>query len=52
VVNYDGGAGSIDAEVDRIARLIDGLGGGSADATLIERESAGQQIFMEEPPSA
>ena len=51
VVNYDGGAGSIDAEVDRIARLIDGLGGGSADATLIERESAGQQIFMEEPPS-
>jgi hypothetical protein len=50
VVNYDGGAGSIDAEVDRIARLIDTFESGSADATLIERESEGQQIFMEEAP--
>jgi hypothetical protein len=51
VVNYDSGTGSIDAEVDRIARLIDTFESGSSDATLIERESAGQQIFMEEPPS-
>lgn len=51
VVNYDGGAGSIDAEVDRIARLIDSFGGGDDSTTLIERESEGQQIFMEEPPS-
>lgn len=51
VVNYDGGAGSIDAEVDRIARLIDTFEPGSSDATLIERESEGQQIFMEETPS-
>jgi hypothetical protein len=50
VVNYDGGAGSIDAEVDRIARLIDTFESGSADATLIERESEGEQIFMEEAP--
>jgi hypothetical protein len=50
VVNYDGGAGSIDAEVDRIARLIDTFESGSADATLIERESEGEQIFMEETP--
>ena len=51
VVNYDGGAGSIDAEVDRIARLIDSFESGSADATFIERESDGEQIYMEEPPS-
>jgi hypothetical protein len=52
VMNYDGGAGSIDAEVDKIARLIDSYGAGDDSTTLIERESEGEQIFMEEPPSA
>jgi hypothetical protein len=51
VMNYDGGAGSIDAEVERIARLIDTFEPGDSDTTLIESDSEGEQIFMEEPPS-
>jgi hypothetical protein len=49
VVNYDGGAGSIDAEVDRIARIIDGLPDDSI--TISEQSHQGEQIYMEEPPS-
>jgi len=49
VVNYDGGAGSIDAEVDRIARIIDGLPDDSI--TITEQSHQGEQIYMEEPPS-
>jgi len=49
VVNYDGGAGSIDAEVDRIARIIDGLPDDSI--TISEQSHQGKQIYMEEPPS-
>ena len=49
VMNYDGGAGSIDAEVDRIARIIDGLPDDSI--TISEQSHQGEQIYMEEPPS-
>jgi hypothetical protein len=50
VVNYDGGAGSLDAEVDAIARLIDGLG--EQPTTLIEQQDQGESVYVEEPPSA
>jgi hypothetical protein len=46
VVSYEGGAGSLDAEVDRIARIID------STITLSEQQDQGEQVYMEEPPSA
>jgi hypothetical protein len=45
VVSYEGGAGSLDAEVDRIARIID------STITLSEQQDQGEQVYMEEPPS-
>jgi hypothetical protein len=49
VVNYDGGAGSLDAEVDAIARIIDGLG--EQPITLTEQQDQGESVYVEEPPS-
>jgi hypothetical protein len=46
VVSYEGGAGSLDAEVDRIARIID------STITLSEQQDQGEQVYMEEPTSA
>jgi hypothetical protein len=46
VVSYEGGAGSLDAEVDRIARIID------STITLSEQQDQGEQVYMEEPPGA
>jgi hypothetical protein len=46
VVSYEGGAGSLDAEVDRIARIID------STITLSEQQDQGEQVYMVEPPSA
>ena len=51
VVSYEGGAGTLDAEVDRIARIIDGVDGNSA-ITLTEQQDQGEQIYMEKPFSA
>jgi hypothetical protein len=51
VVTYDG-TGSLDAEVERIARIIDAAERETADATIIEQHSEGQPLPMEEPPSA
>ena len=45
VVSYEGGAGSLDAEVDRIARIID------STITLSEQQDQGEQVYMEEPTS-
>ncbi len=45
VVSYEGGAGSLDAEVDRIARIID------STITLSEQQDQGEQVYMEEPIS-
>jgi hypothetical protein len=50
VVSYEGGAGTLDAEVDRIARIIDGVDG-SNTITLTEQQDQSEQIYMEEPLS-
>tara|TARA_R110000868_G_scaffold73093_4_gene212369 strand:- start:3974 stop:4471 length:498 start_codon:yes stop_codon:yes gene_type:complete len=50
VVNYEGGAGSIDAEVDRIARIIDRLSTDDS-ITISEQSHQGKQIYVEEPLS-
>jgi hypothetical protein len=51
VVTYDG-TGSLDAEVERIARIIDAAERQATDATIIEQHSEGEPLSMEEPPSA
>jgi hypothetical protein len=51
VVTYDG-TGSLDAEVERIARIIDAAERQTTDATIIEQHSEGEPLPMEEPPSA
>jgi hypothetical protein len=51
VVSYEGGAGTLDAEVDRIARIIDGVDGNST-ITLTEQQDQGEQVYMEKPFSA
>jgi hypothetical protein len=48
VVSYEGGAGTLDAEVDRIARIIDGVDGNST-ITLTEQQDQGEQVYMEKP---
>jgi hypothetical protein len=51
VVTYDG-TGSLDAEVERIARIIDAAEREQAtDATIIEQHSEGQPLLVEEQPS-
>jgi hypothetical protein len=51
VVTYDG-TGSLDAEVERIARIIDAAERQTTDATIIEQHSEGEPLLMEEPFSA